>query len=91
MLSDLEFERQIALARIARRAYAEGVAYERQMYTATAGISHRRALEASPEGVRQSLIASYASAGMTQAQITERLDELRLAAMPWATRKATRR
>jgi hypothetical protein len=75
-LAPEQFETMVAQARVMRTAYAESVASERAMFTATGGLSHQYAEAASPEGVRRSLMASYARAGMTPAQIRERLGEL---------------
>jgi hypothetical protein len=75
-LSDAAFESLFAQACRVRSARNEAIAVERQMHTATAGISTRHALAQSPAGVRQNLIASYAAAGLSAQQIETRLREL---------------
>ena len=62
--------------RTVRRTRREAVAYERAMIAATDGVSLRYAPDASPEGLKYKLIASYSAAGMTPREIEQRLREL---------------
>jgi hypothetical protein len=75
-ISDAEFESLFAQACRVRSARNEAIAVERQMHTATAGLSTRYAIAQSAAGVRQNLIASYAAAGLSAQQIEARLREL---------------
>lgn len=72
-LTDAELEAAITEIRQVRQARREAIAVERAWHTATGGISTRIALEASPAGIRQHLIASYAAAGLSPSQIETRL------------------
>lgn len=72
-LSDQEFSDAVHVAVQIRRARNAGAAHERQMNIATGGIASKWAERNSPEGRRRELIGSYADAGMTAAQIAERL------------------
>ena len=63
-LSDGDFEATLEQLRTARRAAREAAAHERQMHTATQGISTRRASEAAtPSDVR--LIREYVRVGIS--------------------------
>ena len=75
-LSDAELEQTIAEIRAVRQARREGIAVERAMHDATMGLSTAWAERHSPDGVRRSLIASYAAAGLTPTQIDQRMREL---------------
>lgn len=74
-LGDAEFETTVGQLRAARRAAREAVAVERQMHTATQGISTRRALEAAtPSDVK--LVRQYVSAGLTPAEAEAKVRDL---------------
>ena len=75
-MSDDEFERAVAAVRTARQTAKEAIAHERQMHTATDGVSTRRALEASRSGTDQ-LMRQLQLAGYSADEARRRVERLR--------------
>jgi hypothetical protein len=76
-MTDSEFEALVARARVVRFVRAEAIAHERQLHTATDGLSLQFAIDRSPEGRQRALIATLASIGMTAREIDSHLRSLR--------------
>jgi hypothetical protein len=77
-LSDEQFEALILSARRIRSARNAAIAYERQMHTATFGLSHEVARRDAPGQARLDLIAAYGASGMTASEIQAQLQSLGL-------------
>jgi hypothetical protein len=74
-LDDPAFESLVDQLRLARRAARSAVAYERQMHTATKGVSTRIGLEADAPS-DQKLIRQYIAVGFTAAEAQRKVREL---------------
>lgn len=75
-MSDADFENAVAAVRTARQAAREAIAHERQMHTATLGISTRHAAEASRSGTDK-LMRELQLAGFTAAEARRRVEQTR--------------